>query len=202
MDGPLSIVHRLPSIVYPPPCMTSLPANLAALQEAARRGDRLKYLFFWSHEPRTGSAVDAACLSQWYPAPFVVDGVTYPTAEHFMMAEKARLFGDSVALEHILQAPHPGAAKQWGRQVNGFDESVWQRERFAIVVRGNRAKFDRHEALRDFLLGTKRRVLVEASPVDRVWGIGLSADDVRAGNPLAWRGLNLLGFALMHVRDP
>ena len=99
-----------------------------------------------------------------------------------------------------LAAGLPRQAKDLGRRVRGFDEEKWVATRFELVVRGNLAKFDQHANLREFLLGTGERVLVEASPVDRIWGIGLAADDERAEKPGLWRGLNLLGFALMEVR--
>jgi ribA/ribD-fused uncharacterized protein len=102
--------------------------------------------------------------------------------------------------ERILATRHPRAAKVLGGRVTGFDQTTWNKHRFPIVVAGNLAKFDQHPALRTFLLGTRRRVLVEASPVDRVWGIGLARDDPAAADPARWRGLNLLGFALMQVR--
>ncbi len=85
--------------------------------------------------------------------------------------------------------------------MRGFDEAVWERERFGIVVEGSVHKFAAHPALRRFLLDTGDRVLVEASPVDRVWGIGLAADDEAAMDPERWRGPNLLGFALMAARE-
>ncbi len=116
------------------------------------------------------------------------------------MAEKARLFHDVDAERRILRASSPGAAKRFGREVRGFDESEWVANRFDIAVKGNTAKFGQNEKLATFLLGTKHRVLVEASPVDRIWGIGLEARDARAENPLAWNGLNVLGFVLMEVR--
>ncbi|WP_406286929.1 NADAR family protein [Embleya sp. NBC_00896] len=176
------------------------PRDVASLVLRARRGPRLKYVFFWGHrEPLTG--VDSACMSQWYPSPFTVDDVTYPTAEHWMMAGKARMFGDADAERRVLAAGHPKTAKTIGRQVRGFDEQRWVAARFELIVRGNVAKFGQHEAMRAFLLGTGRRVLVEASPLDRIWGIGLAADDERAGDPERWRGLNLLGFALMEARS-
>ena len=117
-----------------------------------------------------------------------------------MMAEKARLFGDSLTGKKILSAPHPQVAKKLGRAVKGFTEAVWVQHRFEIVVRGNEAKFQQNDALKQFLLNTQDQILVEASPVDQVWGIGLAADAPEALNPEQWRGLNLLGFALMKVR--
>ncbi|GII72929.1 hypothetical protein Sme01_54050 [Sphaerisporangium melleum] len=174
--------------------------DVAGLVEVAKRRERIKYVMFWGHRPPRSGGVGAGCLSQWWPAEFVVDGIAYPTAEHFMMAGKARLFGDEETAAAIVAAGHPKQAKDLGRRVRGFDEERWVATRFGLVVRGNLAKFGQHADLREFLLGTGERVLVEASPVDRVWGIGLAADDERAENPEQWQGLNLLGFALMEVR--
>ncbi|GAA3008313.1 NADAR family protein [Streptosporangium longisporum] len=174
--------------------------DVAGLIAAVERGERVRYLMFWGHRPPRSGGVGAGCLSQWWPADFTVDGVVYRTAEHFMMAGKARLFGDEETAAEIVAAGHPKRAKDLGRRVRGFDERAWEEARFDLVVRGNLAKFDQHPELREFLLGTGERVLVEASPVDRVWGIGLAADDERAGRPELWLGPNLLGFALMEVR--
>lgn len=171
-----------------------------SLIRSIQPGERIKYLFFWGHRPLPSGEVGKPCLSQWWPVPFTVDGDTYLTAEHFMMAEKARLFGDEETRARILTASNPGAAKKLGRAVRGFDDARWVEARFDIVVRGNEAKFGQNPALREFLLGTGDRVLVEASPLDRIWGIGLSAGDSRAEDPEQWKGLNLLGFALMEVR--
>lgn len=157
------------------------------------------YIFFWGHQPKGNQPIGKWCLSQWFPASFVIDDVTYPTAEHFMMAEKARLFGDMTTLAQILEAPQPGAAKALGRQVQGFDDAVWAQQRFDIVVRGNRAKFDQNEVLQSYLLSTSEKILVEASPTDTIWGIGLAETDRRVYDPRQWRGSNLLGFALMKV---
>lgn len=163
--------------------------------------ERVKFLHFWGHAPRRDGSIGPSCLSQWWPSPFVVEGVRYATAEHWMMAGKARLFGDAEAERQALTATSPAAAKRAGRLVRGFDDAIWERERFAIVRSGSVHKFGQHAELRDYLLGTGDRVLVEASPLDRVWGIGLAADDERAQDPARWRGLNLLGFALMEARE-
>ena len=176
-------------------------SDLERLKEQVRRGERVKWLHFWGHRPRPDGQLSASCLSQWWPSPFEADGVRYATAEHWMMAEKARLFGDAEAERAALAARTPAEAKKAGRLVRGFDESVWRERRFAIVVTGSVHKFGTDEDLRSYLLGTGRRVLVEASPLDRIWGIGLAADDPRATDPDRWRGLNLLGFALMEARE-
>ncbi|MEH0819872.1 NADAR family protein [Micromonospora sp. CPCC 205739] len=161
----------------------------------------MKYLCFWGHRPRRDGTVGAGCLSQWWPAAFTVGGRRFPTAEHWMMWHKAALFGDEEIGERILGAAHPHRAKALGRQVRGFDQATWEARRYDIVVAGSVAKFGQHDDLRAYLLGTGDRVLVEASPVDRVWGIGLAADDPRAEDPARWRGLNLLDFALMQARE-
>ncbi|WP_424533197.1 NADAR family protein [Sphaerisporangium viridialbum] len=181
--------------------LTTLPRSVAEAVTAERHGTRLRYLLFWGHHPPRDGGVGAGCLSQWWEIAFTDDGHVFRSAEHYMMAHKAWLFGDGGTAASILAAGHPGEAKKLGREVRGFDEAVWDEHRYQIVVRGNIAKFGQHAELGDFLLGTGARVLVEASPVDRVWGIGLAADDERAASPAAWQGLNLLGFALMDARD-
>ncbi len=161
----------------------------------------MSYLFFWGHRPERDGSVGKGCLSQWWPSPFEVDGHTFATAEHYMMWGKATLFGDDAVAARVLAAGDPKTAKDLGREVRGFDHATWEARRYGIVVAGNTHKFAQHDDLRAFLLGTGDRVLVEASPLDRVWGIGLAADDPRAADPARWRGLNLLGRALGDVRD-
>ncbi|WP_250008835.1 NADAR family protein [Actinoplanes sp. M2I2] len=162
---------------------------------------RVKYLFFWGHQAERDGSAGAGCLSQWWPAGFDVQGREFATAEHYMMWRKAVLFGDDAMAGRILTAPHPQVAKTLGGRVSGFEQAVWHEHRYEIVVTGNRAKFGQHDELRDYLLGSGDRVLVEASPLDRVWGIGLGRDDPAAADPRRWRGANLLGFALMDVRE-
>lgn len=175
--------------------------NLQALLDYLNHAHSVKYLFFWGHRKSRDGYITKACFSQWFEAPFEVDGSYYFTAEHYMMAEKARLFGDSAAAAKIVQVEHPGAVKKIGREIQGFDEQVWIQHRFDIVVKGNRAKFSQNPELGNFLLSTENRVLVEASPKDKIWGIGLAEDHPEAEDPYQWQGLNLLGFALMEVRD-
>jgi ribA/ribD-fused uncharacterized protein len=117
-----------------------------------------------------------------------------------MMAAKARLFSDRGVLADILSASGPGEAKALGRRVKGFHEEVWREHRFGIVVDGNIAKFSQNQEVGDFLRLTGTKVLVEASPRDRIWGIGMGMSNAAAQDPARWRGLNLLGFALMEVR--
>ena len=171
-----------------------------ALQQAVARGERMRYRFFWGHRPRKDGAISDSCFSQWWECAFTVEGQRYASAEHFMMAEKARLFGDDATRAKILAAHHPAEAKKLGREVRGFDEERWQAERFELVTQGNLAKFGQDDALRAYLLSTGATILVEASPTDTIWGIGRAANNPAASEPAEWRGLNLLGFALMRVR--
>lgn len=181
--------------------LDALPSDVETLRAAVARGMRAKYVYFWRHHPERDGSVGAGCFSQWWPATFTVDGVRYATAEHYMMAAKARLFGDDEIAARVLQATSPGAAQALGRKVRNFVQERWDANRFAIVVAASLAKFGQHPDLGRYLLGTGGRILVEASPIDRVWGIGLAADDARATDPRRWRGLNLLGFALMATRS-
>jgi ribA/ribD-fused uncharacterized protein len=177
----------------------NVPRSVPELLEAMGAGFAPKFLFFWGHTAR-GGELGKECLSQWYPAPFAVSGVSFATAEHFMMYRKALLFGDEPCAERILGARTPAEAKELGRAVKGFDDDRWKEARFEIVTAGSLAKFSQSPALREFLLGTKQRVLVEASPRDQIWGIGLGESNEAAHDPARWRGLNLLGFALMQAR--
>lgn len=172
------------------------------LESELELNKRIKYLFFWGHQAAHDGAVSASCFSQWWEGhAFVEGGITYRTTEHYMMAGKARLFDDQNSLLKILDARSPAEAKKLGREVENFEQDVWQTNRFKIVVAGNYLKFSQHEALKTFLLNTQQRVMVEASPVDKIWGIGLAEDDLKAQNPYTWEGDNLLGFCLMEVRD-
>ena len=171
------------------------------LAEIIAAGGTPKWLMFWGHQPEANGGIGKGCLSQWWPCTFTVDGVEYASAEHWMMAAKARLFADPEAEAKIVAAGTPAEAKKFGRLVRGFDDPTWTAKRFELVVAGNVAKFGQDPDMRAFLLATANRVLVEASPRDQIWGIGLGAANERATDPAKWRGRNLLGFALMEARE-
>ena len=156
--------------------------------------------FFWGHRAHPSGRLTDACFSQWWPCEFVVDGRAYTSAEQFMMASKALLFEDAGAFEAIMATSDPARIKSLGRTVRRFDEARWTAARFDIVTRGSVAKFGQDARLGEHLARTGDDVLVEASPLDRVWGIGLAKDSPEARDPRAWRGLNLLGFALGRAR--
>jgi hypothetical protein len=155
---------------------------------------------FYGHQPRADGQLADSCFSQWWPCRFEEAGITYSSAEQFMMAGKARLFGDADALGQILSEPSPAKAKAIGRRVQKFDSAVWERHRFDLVTVGNVAKFGGDAALREYLLATADELLVEASPRDRIWGVGLARDNPLVHQPSRWRGRNLLGFALVRAR--
>jgi ribA/ribD-fused uncharacterized protein len=149
-----------------------------------------EFTFFWKHR-----------LSQWHRVSFVVHGLTFNCAEQYMMYAKALLFGDRATAERILAADTPREQQELGRQVAGFQEHVWVLFREGIVFTGNYARFSQNAEQRELLLSTRGTTLVEASPHDRIWGIGLAADDARAMDRAQWQGMNLLGIALTRVRE-
>jgi len=176
--------------------------HLHWLIEKYKKGDNLDYIFFWGHR-NDKPFITKACLSQWYKIDIEEASVIYKSAEHYMMAHKALLFNDKKAYDLIISTKNPEEAKKEGRKVRNFVESVWEQHCFDIVVRGNYLKFSQNDDLKDFLLNTDDKILVEASPYDKIWGIGLSVQDdmQRLKNPCLWDGKNLLGFALMEVRE-
>jgi conserved hypothetical protein, ribA/ribD-fused len=179
----------------------SMVYSLEDLCNHYRKGKTYHFLFFWGHTPAKDGSITKSCLSQWWMQDFTVDEITYTCAEQYMMAEKARLFQDDVMLEKIILAKQPKEMKAYGRQVKNFDAKVWEDACYTLVLKGNLAKFGQNEALLGFLLTTQNRILVEASPYDQIWGIGMRETDPNAGNPLKWQGKNLLGFALTEARD-
>jgi ribA/ribD-fused uncharacterized protein len=178
-----------------------MPLNVDSLREALDAGASYRFRTFWGHRPRPDGALSDSCLSQWWPCRFTLNGQRYSSAEQFMMASKARLFGDSETCAAILSTDDPARMKALGRKVRGYDEARWTAVRFDAVSVGNVAKFGQDELLKHYLLSTGEDVLVEASPTDRVWGVGWAPKDSRARDPRQWQGLNLLGFALMRARD-
>ncbi|WP_427052657.1 NADAR family protein [Paenibacillus sp. TC-CSREp1] len=151
-----------------------------------------KFTFFWH---------TASPFSQWHPAHFIVNGLQYTSAEQYMMHQKALLFGDQKIAEQIMSTNSASVQKKLGRQVKGFDQTVWEAECQRIVYEGNQAKFTQNEELLAALLATRGTTLVEASPDDRIWGVGLAEDNPRIRNRSTWRGTNWLGEILTRLRE-
>lgn len=149
-----------------------------------------RFHFFWSGP-----------LSQWQRARFEMDGEHFNTAEQAMMVGKARVFGDETIAAKILATRDARMQKALGRKVRGFDGAVWDKHKVDIVRRANLAKFRQNKGLRRKLFQTGDRLLVEASPHDAIWGIGLDAEAARQTPPEAWPGQNLLGKVLTEVRE-
>ena len=163
-------------------------------------GEQLNIIAFWGHTPNP-KKMTKACFSQWYDCWFEVNGVQYHTTEQYMMAQKAALMRDFTTHKKIMSADNPKDYKALGREVQHFDESLWDNEKYNVVLRGNLAKFSQNPELHAFLNSTGDSVLVEGSPYDGIWGVKLGIDDPKINNPVEWQGENLLGFALMETRD-
>jgi len=146
-------------------------------------GKTLKFVFFWGHQPSKNGGITKSCFSQWWTASFDINGITYKTAEHYMMAEKARLFNNDEIRQKIIDCKSPAVAKKLGRQVENFNQETWHKHRYEIVRKANFHKFNQNPKLKQFLIQTKKRILVEASPVDAIWGIGMAEDHDNAYNP-------------------
>lgn len=142
-------------------------------------------------------------FSQWYHSPFTVDGVLYNCAEQYMMAQKARLFRDNASLAKIMAATDPSTQKALGKKVKGFKKAVWEVVARDVVMRANLAKFtstvELYESLVEDTAGFD--VIVEASPVDPIWGIGLGEYEDECADPELWRGTNWLGQVLTDLRE-
>jgi ribA/ribD-fused uncharacterized protein len=150
------------------------------------------FTFFWRNR---------SPFSNWYPSVFTHNGVTYTRGEQYMMHMKALMFGDLEIAARIMETDDPAVHKALGRQVKGYVDAVWAAKRVDIMVEGLTSKFSQNSRLKETLLATGDTEIVEASPVDRIWGIGLEESDPRALDKSKWLGQNLLGITLMRVRD-
>jgi len=150
---------------------------------------RGKYALFWNEWP-----------SNWHPSPFKLNGKTYNCVEQHMMSEKAKLFNDKNTLKKIMNTSSPKEQKALGRKVKNFDAGKWSSVAYNIVLAGNLEKYRQNEDLQEKLIATAPLTLVEASPYDKIWGIGLDAHHKDAAEPNKWQGKNLLGKALTECR--
>lgn len=175
--------------------------SLQWIQMEYAAGRERELCMFWGHRPAGDGRITKSCLSQWWKDSFCSGGHRYVCMEQYMMARKAELFGDREMQGQILGSNDQKQIKALGRRVRGFDQDVWNIFKYSIVLNGNWCKFSQNRSLGEFLLSTGDSVLVEASPYDNIWGIALQANSPDAKDPFKWRGQNLLGFALMEVRD-
>jgi hypothetical protein len=154
--------------------------------------DNSKYTFFWETK---------SPFSQWHGVGFEIDGVKFKTAEHFMMYKKAMLFSDTESAEEILNTKSPKDVKAIGRKVKGFNPKEWEDNCQKFVYEGNYAKFTQNEKMNKALMDTGDTLLVEASPYDAIWGIGLNEADAKKTPEEQWPGTNYLGIVLTQVRE-
>jgi ribA/ribD-fused uncharacterized protein len=149
-----------------------------------------KYVFFWS-----------GIYSQWWKADMTIDDVKYNSCEQYMMHQKALTFGDTEIAKLIMTEENPREQKKYGRMIKNFDKGVWDKCCLGIVYKGNYVKFTQNEDLKAALLLTGKRIMVEASPLDNIWGIGMDENDPNVEYPACWKGLNLLGQAITLVKN-
>jgi ribA/ribD-fused uncharacterized protein len=139
--------------------------------------------------------------SQWYISPFIIDNIQYNCCEQFMMAMKARIFNDTETEMLIMNATEPKEQKQLGRTVKNFNDDEWNKLADDIVFQGNLAKFSQNPTLKELLLNTGNKIIVECSPYDAIWGNGLNITDTLNTPSENWKGTNRLGKAIMKVRN-
>ena len=130
-----------------------------------------------------------------------IDGIVYNSCEQYMMHQKALVFGDTEIADEIMKENNPREQKKFGRMIKNFDKVTWDSCCLGIVYRGNLAKFTQNTELGEQLLETGNRILVEASPLDKIWGIGMAEEDLGIEDPSNWKGLNLLGQAITLVKQ-
>lgn len=155
----------------------------------------------WEYEDDNFVLFWGGVLSNWHLSKFSIGGVEYNSVEQFMMQQKAREFSDLNVERMIMNSRNPKEQKQFGRIVANFDAQHWMDVCLERVLPGVLAKFEQNEELKLLLLSTGKKVLAEASPYDKIWGIGLQYDDPRALNEDTWQGTNYLGELLMIVRS-
>ncbi len=173
--------------------------NKQQLIDFLAQGNHLDYVFFG------GEGLDQQedarrCFSQWYMAGFEVEGHRFVNSAHYVMAAKAKLFGDDQAYQNLLGVSSAEDIQTLGRSIQGFNESLWLDNRMGIVDTSVEAKFAQNPALMAFLKASAEKVIAEANPVDKIWGTGLADNDINATNPAEWPGESLLGFVIMAVR--
>lgn len=174
---------------------SSEPKRARLLDDDDKQQDKDQFVFFWREFAQNG------WMSNWSKHSVTENEITYPTVEHFFVAEKARTFGDEESLLRILNSKTPAEAKRIGSQVRGYEEATWFKTRQDVMLRGLKLKVSQHPSIAEQLRATSPRIIAEASPYDKIWGIGCSQSDARARNPYEWPGHNLLGEAWMRVRD-
>lgn len=154
-------------------------------------------VLFFSGNPALNENV---YLSNTHEAPIQVDGITFPTVEHYFQWSKAKMFGDAEMEKKILKTASPKSVKTYGDKVKDFKEEEWNAKKDNIMRIAIKAKFTQHPELRKKLQETGTKRLGEANPRDKYWSIGTGADTSKAKDPAKWPGKNVLGKILEEIR--
>lgn len=165
------------------------------IKKHVKKINREDLIAFWKVSDEYGY------FSNWYISEFELDNIVYNSVEKYIMAKKATIFNDKDMLEKILNSNNQRDIKSYGRKVKNYDDKVWSKARYNIGLEAIKAKFSQNEMLKSKLLATKNKIIVEASPLDRIWGIGLSKNNDDILEPSKWRGTNILGDMLMQARE-
>ena len=197
VQGPVYSEDKEELIYFCPKCGRNLIGiyTLEWLKEQISYGKEFNYTFFW------GAGNFNGYLSNWYHSNFSYKGERFANCEQFMMAAKARVCGDEETREKIMRTTNPKEIKALGREVKNYDDDLWASERKKAVLLANYLKYTQNAGLGKELINTGNAILVEASPYDKIWGIGMASTEDAARNALTWKGENYLGFVLMTVRD-
>ena len=140
-------------------------------------------------------------LSNWYLSDFKIDSIKFSSMEQYMMYKKAIVFNDNKIAKEILETTDVSKIKALGRQVSNYNDKYSNGASQIIIYKGLLEKFSQNKDLKKRLLNTGNDILAECAVQDKIWGIGLSMKDVNRWDMEKWRGENLLGFALMMVRE-
>ncbi|VTU42571.1 MULTISPECIES: NADAR family protein [unclassified Variovorax] len=140
-------------------------------------------------------------LSNWNIGKFTSRGIDFNCSEQLMMYRKAELFGDATSMAAILVEPDPREQKALGRAVSGFVKPIWDAASEAVLFEGLFDKFTQVASAHGVLMASEEKLIIEASPTDRLYGVGLAAYDPRILDTETWRGANRLGYLLMRVRS-
>ncbi len=178
-------------MVYTIPWILNLPKDSATGELIGKR-----IIPFWGSDDTPYET-----FSNFHPCSLQWNGITFPTSEHLFMAHKAMYFGDVDILQDIITADSPGKAKRLGRKVAGFDQQIWSNISYDIMKIVCYQKIQQNPDIQEVLINTGDAIIVEASPYDRIWGIGLAPTDPDVYLPEKWNGDNRLGFVLMEIRD-
>lgn len=157
------------------------------------------YVFFYGHT----EGRPFACFSNFYPSKFTADGKNFNCSEQYFMKKKQEMFDPTnVQLANAIMAEtSPAKIKAFGRQVKNYDETKWNQERYRVMKEALMYKFGQNQNMKQILMSTGNKILCECTNLDKIWASGLHITDPDRFDETKWKGQNLLGKALMEVRN-